>query len=231
MLMVDFFQSSSDALKGSFEKLTKLNFGENFKAIFESPSSILILVALLILVVAFLKFKKINFTTRLMAQVSLMLALAIVLDFFKIYKLPQGGSVTLGSMVPIILISLWYGPEIGMLTGLLFGLLSLILGPYILHPVQVLFDYPLPFLALGVAGYFRKNKYIATVIAVSLRYACHVISGVVFFADYAPEGQSPLAYSLSYNASFLSVELIICVIILALLPVDQLYKNFTKASV
>jgi thiamine transporter len=221
-----------ESLKKSFAKLGEINLVENFKAILEKPSSILVLIALLVLLVVLLRLKKINFTPRIMAQISMMLALAIVLDFLKLYRLPQGGSVTFGSMVPILLISLWYGPEIGMLTGLLFGLVSLILGPYILHPVQVLFDYPLPYLALGAAGYFKKNKYIATIIAVLLRYACHVISGVAFFAEYAKEaGQTPLIYSLTYNGTFLGVELVICLIILALLPVNQLYKSFRNASV
>jgi thiamine transporter len=221
-----------ESLKKSFDKLGEINLVENFKAILEKPSSILVLIALLVLLVVLLRLKKINFTPRTMAQISMMLALAIVLDLLKLYRLPQGGSVTFGSMVPILLISLWYGPEIGMLTGLLFGLVSLILGPYILHPVQVLFDYPLPYLALGAAGYFKKNKYVATILAVLLRYACHVISGVAFFAEYAKEaGQTPLIYSLTYNGTFLGVELVICLIILALLPVDQLYKSFSKASV
>lgn len=219
-----------ESLKKSFQDLSEINLIENFSTIFESPASILTLLGLLILIVVFIRLKKISFTPRLMAQIAIMLALSIVLDFLKIYRMPQGGSVTFGSMVPIILLSLWYGPEVGMLTGLLFGLVSLILGPYILHPVQVLFDYPLPFLLLGAAGFFRKNKYVAAVIAVVLRYICHVISGVVFFAEYAPEGQSPLAYSLIYNGSFIAVELIICIIILALLPVEQLGKNLSSSK-
>ena len=87
------------------------------------------------------------------------MALATILDMFKLTKLPNGGSVTLGAMVPIILMALLYGPEVGFLTGFLYGLIKLILGPYILHPLQVLFDYPLPFMALGLAGYFKTTKF------------------------------------------------------------------------
>jgi thiamine transporter len=216
-------------LKKSFEKLTKINLLENFAEILKHPLTILTVVALLILAIVLIKSKKVNFTPKLMSQIALALALATVLDLFKIYRFPQGGSVTFGSMIPIILISLWYGPLIGCITGMLFGILSLILGPYIVQPIQVLFDYPLPFMLLGTAGFFRKNKYVASVIAVVLRFICHVISGVVFFANYAPEGQSPLVYSMGYNASYLSLELIICLVLLALLPVERLSKTIASA--
>lgn len=212
-------------LAQSFTNLTQIKWGENFGEIIKNPVSILALLGLLVLVLVLVKAKKIKFTPRLMSRVALLVALSVVLDFFKLYRFPQGGSITLGGMVPLLLVALWYGPEVGFLAGLLFGVVSLILGPYIVHPIQVLFDYPLPFLMLGTAGFFKKNKYVAAVIAVALRFICHVISGVVFFASYAPPGQSPLVYSMVYNGSYLVPELIICVIILAILPVERLYKT------
>lgn len=216
-------------LRKSFEKLLELNLSENLSEIFKHPVSILTVVGLLIVAFVFAKSRNVKFTPRLMTQIALTVALATVLDFFKIYRFPQGGSITFGSMIPILLISLWHGPLIGCLAGLLFGILSLILGPYIVQPVQVLFDYPLPFLLLGTAGFFKSNKYIAAIVAIALRFVCHVISGVVFFASYAPEGQSPLVYSMIYNGSFLSLELIICLVILAVLPVERLYKAVVSA--
>ena len=74
-----------------------------------------------------------------------------------IYHFPQGGGVTLGAMVPILLLSYIYGPLVGMLSGFLFGILSLFFNPYIMHPIQVLFDYPLPFAVLGLAGFFASK--------------------------------------------------------------------------
>ncbi|NEI39176.1 energy-coupled thiamine transporter ThiT, partial [Rhizobium leguminosarum] len=128
-------------------------------------SAIATLVGVLILIAVLLKVKKIKFTTKLVAQVGVVLALSTVLSLFKIYKLPQGGSVTLGSMVPILLIAFFYGPEVGFLTGFLFGIIDLMLEPYLLHPIQVLFDYPLPYMALGFAGYFKNKKLLGTVTA------------------------------------------------------------------
>ncbi|NLZ48310.1 MAG: energy-coupled thiamine transporter ThiT [Clostridiales bacterium] len=224
--MSSFFQKIVDSLKNSWEGVKEINILENFKDIFSQPLGILTVVALLIIMFVMVRARKIKFTPRLLAQISIMLALTIILDTFKIYRLPQGGSVTLGSMLPIFLISLWYGPEIGMLTGFIFGIISLILGPYVIHPVQLLLDYPLPYLALGIAGYFRKNKYLGVTIGIILRFICHIVSGVVFFAEYAAESgySSALLYSIVYNGSFLIIDSAICIVLLALIPFEKLTK-------
>lgn len=215
---------------------------KNLTKISASPASIFALLGLLLLIAALVKIKKVKFTTKLITQVAIAVALSVVLNLFKLYTLPQGGAITLGSMIPILLMAFLYGPEVGLLTGLLYGILNLILDPYILNPVQVLFDYPLPYMALGLAGYFKNNfsnadaenqnklmkfiKYplLPTFIAVFVRFLCHYISGIVFFADYAPEGQSVYLYSLIYNGSFLSIDFVICLVILAVLPIKQLHK-------
>ena len=162
--------------------------------------------------------------TNVICQIGVMLALATVLKMCRIYHFPQGGSVTIGSMVPILLMAIFYGPEIGFLTGGLYGIITLIMDPYILHPTQVLFDYPLPFLILGIAGYFKNNKLLGCGIAIFMKYICHVISGVVFFASYAPEGTSPLIYSFTVNASVVGPDGIICLLIIGLLPIERLYS-------
>lgn len=198
--------------------------GENFKTIFSSPLTLITLVGCAILLIAFIKFKSLKFNSKLIARIGLAIALAFILDMIKIYSLPNGGgSISLGSMIPIILISLVYGPSIGIFTGFLFGLFKLILDPYILNPIQVLFDYPLPFMAVGVAGLF-KNKYIGASIGMFLRFISHFISGVVFFGTYAPEGISPIIYSLSVNGLAVGGELLICLILLTFLPIERLVK-------
>ena len=78
---------------------------ENLSAIISNPNSILALIALLILIAAFIYMKKIHFTTKMVIQLGLMFALAVVLHMFKLYHLPQGGSVTPGGMFPLLLIS------------------------------------------------------------------------------------------------------------------------------
>ena len=198
--------------------------GENFKTIFSSPLTLITLIGCAILLIAFIKFKSLKFNSKLIARIGLAIALAFILDMIKIYSLPNGGgSISLGSMIPIIIISFVYGPSIGLFTGFLFGLFKLILDPYILNPIQVLFDYPLPFMAVGVAGFF-KNKYLGASIGMLLRFISHFISGVVFFGSYAPEGISPIIYSLSVNGLAVGGELMICLVLLAFLPVERLVK-------
>jgi thiamine transporter len=86
--------------------------------------------------------------------------------------------------------------------------------------VQVLFDYPLAFGALGLAGLFRptvRGAVIGTVVAVLARFACHFVSGVAFFASYAPEGWNPVVYSAAYNAAYLVPSLIIALVVVVVL--------------
>lgn len=205
-----------------------MSFSKNIGEILKHPTSLAALFALIILVVVAIKVRKVKLDTHMIAQIGIALALATVLKIFKIYHLPQGGSITLGSMIPILLMALFYGPEVGFLTGFLYGIITLIMDPYILQPVQVLFDYPLPFMALGLAGYFRDKKIVATIVAVFGRFICHFISGVLFFGSYAPKGQSAVVYSFLSNGGFLVIEGGICVVIMAVLPVKQLYSIAVK---
>ncbi|MBA5851430.1 energy-coupled thiamine transporter ThiT [Clostridium sp. cel8] len=203
---------------------------KNLKEISSHPNAVFALIALVLIILFIAKVKKIHFTTQLITQIGIALALATILKIFRIYHFPQGGSVTLGSMVPLLLMSFLYGPEVGFLTGFLYGIISLILDPYILQPIQVLFDYPLPFMALGLAGYFRNHKLLGTGVAVFGRFICHFISGVLFFGSFAPNGMSPIIYSLSLNGSFLIVEGAICAVIIAVLPISQL-ESILKRNV
>ncbi len=195
---------------------------ENFLTILQSPTSLAALIGVLILILFALYSRKIKFSTRMLINISLMLAFSIVLHYLKIYHFPQGGSVTFGAMIPLILISLRYGAGVGALAGFIFGLINILQDPFILHPIQVLFDYPLPFMAMGLAGIFSEKIFLSTVLAFVGRFICHFISGVIFFASYAPEGMSPIIYSLTANATYLIPETLICLVVLKILPVKRL---------
>ena len=150
-----------------------------------------------------------------------MVALATVLSLIVLFKMPQGGSVTAASMVPLILFAYKWGVGPGILAGLAHGAIQAILpGAYVMHPVQFLLDYPVAFALLGLAGLFRQKSwgvYPGTIVAIILRLFCHVVSGVVFFAAYAPEGQNVWLYSTVYNGTFLGAELGISLVVLGLL--------------
>ncbi|AJQ25516.1 energy-coupled thiamine transporter ThiT [Pelosinus fermentans] len=205
-------------------------FSKNIAMIFEQPTSIFALVAMVALILAFAYIKKVKLNTSMMVHIGLMLALTVILHTFRLYHMPQGGSVTLGAMIPLLLIAFRYGPAVGYLSGFTYGLLNLLQDPYILHPVQVLFDYPLPYMALGLAGYFKERMLLGAIVGICGRFICHFISGVVFFASYAPAGTSPYWYSLVFNAIYLLPELMICLLMLRVLPVKRLLLQMRNSE-
>ena len=155
---------------------------------------------------------------RVMVEVSLLVAAAVLLSFLKLYQMPQGGSVSL-EMLPIFILSFRHGGKIGMLGGALLGVVKLLVSPYIIHPVQLVMDYPLPFMLLGVAGLglFRRHRILGVSVGAFLRFLTHVVAGAVFFAQYAPEGTPALLYSVGYNASYMIPETILVAIVVLIL--------------
>ena len=185
------------------------------------PSAALCLFALFFLLVALLKIKQVRLSVSMAASSGLMLAMAVILTAFPFYRMPNGGSVTLGGMLPLFFISFAYGPEVGMLAGFAYSLMNLVMAPYILHPVQVLFDYPLPFMALGLAGCFPRHHMAGITAAVAVRLFFHFLSGVVFFGSYAPAGTSIYLYSFVTNLTYLLPNLVICLVFYRLRPVER----------
>jgi thiamine transporter len=149
------------------------------------------------------------FSTRIIAEVSIFVAMATILSFIKIYTFPQGGSVTAGSMIPILWLALRRGPKIGLFSGTVYGIVQLVVLPFVFHPIQVLLDYPLAFGILGIIGFFRERPLIGVIVSIAGRFLMHFVSGVVFFGIFAPEGMSPIIYSAIYNGSYLIPEMVI----------------------
>ena len=166
-----------------------------------------------------------------LVESAIMLALATVLSLVKIGQMPLGGSVTLCSMLPIMLMGYKYGVKWGLLTGFTYGVIQLLLDvaavmSWGLTPVAVatsfILDYLLAFTFLGLAGIYGHSykKFVAgTFTAVFLRFVCHVIAGVTAYASWLPEEwQGHLfLYSISYNGSFLLPDFAICLVVGTLL--------------
>lgn len=155
--------------------------------------------------------------TRMLVEAGMMIALAIILgEYVKLFKMPMGGSVTLGGMVPLFIFAFRWGGKKGILVGAVYGILDLIIGGfYSMHPVSILLDYPLAFGMIGLGGFFGKSLigYIGGILTgIFGRFLCHVVSGVVFYASYAPKGQSPWVYSILYNGTFLLPELAVSLV-------------------
>ena len=166
----------------------------------------------------------VRFETKQLVFCSAAVALSVVTSFIKVYTFPFGGSITLCSMLFVCLIGYWYGPRISLTTGLAYGLLQLVTGPYIVFPLQVLVDYPLAFGALGLSGFFWNSKHgliKGYLVGVLGRYVFAVLSGWLFFGAYAWEGWAPLPYSLAYNAAYLVPEAVITLMLLFLPPVKK----------
>lgn len=148
----------------------------------------------------------------------------------------MGGSVTLFSMLFITLIGYWYGPYVGLMTAVSYGLVQFVMEPIFYTIPQMILDYPLAFGALGLAGFFANKKHglqIGYLVGVFGRYIFAVISGVVFFGSYAPEGTPAIVYSVGYNATYLLPEAIATLIVISIPPVAnalaQVKKNALSA--
>ncbi|MEG1602100.1 MAG: energy-coupled thiamine transporter ThiT [Cloacibacillus sp.] len=137
---------------------------------------------------------------RVLVEGALSIAFSIVLSYFKLFTMPQGGSVSLG-LLPLLIFAFRNGGRYGMLAGAVTGLLRLMLGGYVVHPAQALLDYPVAYALVGVAGFFPHRKWLGVITACFANFAAAVLSGVVFFAAYAPAGTNVWLYSAVYNAS------------------------------
>ena len=175
----------------------------------------------------------VRWTARMIANAALCLALAFVLSYIKLFDLPQGGAVTAASLLPIIAFAYSYGLAPGLVVGVAYGLLQMIQDPWIVSPVQAILDYPLAFACIALAAVARKLPdswgWLAGIALGGVgRFVCHVLSGVVFFAEYAEgTGMSPLGYSVSYN-SFVFVDLAICAVVMAFPQVRRALKKMTE---
>jgi thiamine transporter len=157
-------------------------------------------------------------STQVLAEALVMIAIAGVLSLFRIFTLPEAGSVTLGSTVPIFVLSFRRGPKVGMAAGLCLGLIVLIIEPFVINPIQFILDYPLPFSLLGIAGFFRKWPVVGVGAGIAGRFTCHFLSGALFFCSYMPPVfKSCPVYSAVYQASYLVPEFFIASIIVVIL--------------
>lgn len=196
-----------------------------------------VLLALLILgaVIFVISRDKRRWSTRMIANAALCIALSFILSCIRLYRLPQGGSITLASMLPLFLFAYAYGTVPGMLTGAAYGVLQFIQDAYFVHPVELVLDYPLAFAMLGLAGIAHnrndRGSFIAGIVLGTVgRFVCAFLSGIIFFGMYAPEGQNVFVYSAVYNGFYLIPEAAIC-IVLALVPsIERIARQLSFAD-
>lgn len=162
-----------------------------------------------------------RWSARMIANASLCMALAFILSYIKLYEMPQGGSVTLASMLPLFMFSYAYGVGPGMAVGFAYGLLQFVQGGWFVHPMQFMLDYPLAFAMLGIAGIAGRlpdswGMIPGIAAGVFCRFLCAFLTGVFFWGDGAGE-QNVFIYSAVYNGTYLIPETLICMAI-AMIP-------------
>ena len=183
--------------------------------------SLLLVAGMVVCCIVFDKKTSQTNQTKSIAYAGVAIALSFALSYVKLFSLPQGGSVTLASMLPLIIYSSVFGVRKGVLAGIVYGVLQCLQSPQIYQPMQVLVDYPIAFGVIGLAGITKNLKcvkslmgkfIIGAVIACVCRYVAHFISGYYVFSSWAMEGYTALTWSLVYNL-FIIVELLIIVFV------------------
>lgn len=175
------------------------------------------------------------------------IAMSYVLSLIPLFDMPQGGTVTPASMLPLIVFCMAFGPAWGFAASTVFAALQLI-GCYYVTPFQILLDYILGYMAYGIVGFasLRAKKryeikspltrfckagliraFVFTVLAYAARCLCSVLSGVIFFAEYAGD-MNPWVYSITYNGTFLAVDMAITLVVMIALYGALRKSKFSK---
>ena len=130
--------------------------------------------------------------TKKLVECALLVAVGTVLSLFSVVQMPYGGSVTLASMLPVILIAYRHGLGWGLGSGAVYAVVQQLLGLKNLSyfttwqsiVAVILLDYMIAFVVTGLGGVFRrvvKQQNLAlvygSILVGVLRYVCHVISG------------------------------------------------------
>jgi thiamine transporter len=154
---------------------------------------------------------------KILAEATVFIALTIVLKNVlpPIYRMPQGGSVTIAGLVPLLWFALRRGLKYGVFAGFVYGLIHAFLpGSYIIHPVQGLLDYPVAFGALGLAGGFKRIPFVGIALGIVGRFLSSFVAGIVFFTSFSIEG---IYSSAAYNGTYLIPEFIISAVVIQIL--------------
>lgn len=182
-----------------------------------------VLVVLTVALALFLgKKDKKPFDTHCIALAGICASLSFALSYVKLWDMPTGGSVTLVSLLPVMIFSYIYGTKKGLLVGFLYGVLQAVQDPWLIHPAQFMLDYPIAFSMVCLAGVMTDLKLLNKVpqvkfalsatLAGSMRFLCHVLSGVFAFGAYAVDAGAVnfWTYSLVYNSYvFIDIALVV----------------------
>ena len=188
---------------------------------------------------------KFVFDSKSIAYAAICIAMSFALSYLRIVRMPQGGSITPASLLPLMLYAFMFGAKKGIFAGFIYGRLQALQSPDgVIHPAQFVLDFPLAFACMGLAGLFANLKalnklpqvqfLLGGIIAGLGRFIMHFISGTFAFGAYAPEGQPAWLYSLGYQAGYVLPDVAIAVVAGALAlcspAIVRLIKSKTAAK-
>ena len=202
-------------------------------------ASILSVAILITLALLFGKWEKRDFDAKSITYAAVCIALSFALSFMRIVRLPQGGSITPASLLPLLIYAYMFGVRKGILAGTAYGLLQALQDPSVLHPAQFLLDYPVAFAWVGMAGLFTRQKTLGKIPQLQFalggilaglgRFTMHFLSGTFAFGVFAPEGTPAALYSLVYQAGYVLPDLAIAIAVgIALFSSSAFVKESRK---
>ena len=163
---------------------------------------------------------------RSLCEGAVLVAVAQILSYLKLWEMPWGGSVVL-SMIPLVLYAVRWGLGAGLLGGFAFGVLQFMFdGGFAIGWQSIIGDYLVAFTVLGFAGIFRgkdSSIFLGTVVGSAARFLVHYVVGATVWAEYMPENffgmtmTTPWFYSLLYNGFYMVIDMALCLVIFALL--------------
>ncbi len=167
-----------------------------------------------------------HLAVRALCEGAVMVVLAQLLGYLKLWEMPWGGSICL-SMLPIFFYACRWGVRDGLLAGFVLGVLQFMFdGGFALGWQSILGDYVVAFAVLGLAGLFTGKKwsiFAGTVVGSAARFLVHYVVGATVWAEYMPETffgmtmTTPWFYSLLYNGFYMVIDMVLCLVIFALL--------------
>lgn len=211
----------------------------DYEQFFSSLPGQLLCVGIIIIFFAAIFFmtRKEKLSTKAITLSALLIALAFVSNnFLPRWRLPNGGSVTLFSMLFLYLIGYTMGLKVGIIGGMTYGVLDLLFSASAYYPLQILLDFPLAFGAIGLGAILRDQKFglqSGYVLGIFMRFVMSFLSGYFFFAEYTPEGYSPVMWAIVYNGTYILIEGIITLVLMSIPAVknaiERLRKSYSKA--
>lgn len=180
-----------------------------------------------------------NNQTKMLTEAAISVALAQILSYIKLFRYPLGGSITLVSMLPLIIYSIRWGRQAGTLVSMVYGLVHMLLGGYVISPIQGILDYVLCHGAMGISGIpmgdrKKKSSYVLPIILAYVVSALfNVISGQVFFYDMGvAEGagfHNFLAYNFALNFGIKASDCAILLVVF-LLTFDRMKTLYQRQN-